>query len=291
MLVAIENKNLRGTVDTFGGELIALTDGYYDYLWSGDEAFWTGRSPHLFPIIGTLKNNELIAENDIFIIGKHGFLRDREFSIYEKSNNSIVLYLKSSEETLKMYPYEFTFYVTHTLTEKGAKTTYKIVNEDNKNIYFNAGGHVGVRCPLLLGEAFSDYEITFSEPITKNVYFPVNDDPIKRESAVPFFNNSNSLELFHNYFNKGPMIIDDIEAKTLTLKSKKSNNGIRFSYKDYPVLALWTFGEKKAPYICLEPWHGLPAMEGDGAFKEKPYITELAPGKDKRLSYEIEIIT
>jgi len=290
MLIAIENKNLRGTIDTFGGELIALTDGYYNYLWSGDEAFWIGRSPHLFPIIGTLKNNELITERHIFNIGKHGFLRNNEFSIYEKNNDSIVLFLKSNEETLKMYPFQFTFYVTHSLTEKGVITSYKIVNEDNKNIYFNVGGHVGVRCPLLVGEEFCDYEITFSKALTKAVYFPENDDPINRESVVPFFNHCNSLELSHDYFKKGPMIIDSIEAKSLTLRSKKSSNGIKFSYEDFPVLALWTFGQKKAPYICLEPWHGLPAMVGDGEFCEKPYILELAPGEDKRLSYQIEII-
>lgn len=290
MLIAIENKNLRGTVDTFGGELISLTDGYYDYLWSGDEKFWIGRSPHLFPIIGTLKNNELITENHTFIIGKHGFLRNSEFKIYEKHKDSIVLYLKSKEETLKMYPFRFTFYVTHRLTDNGVITTYKIVNEDEKNIYFNVGGHVGVRCPLGLGEEFCDYEIIFSEVLTKEVYFPENDEPIQWESAVPFFHNSKSLALSHDYFIKGPMIMNNIEAKSLILKSKKSNNGIKFTYEDYPVLALWTFGEKKAPYICLEPWHGLPAMEGDGDFCEKPYSIALTPGENKMLSYEIEIM-
>lgn len=290
MLIAIENNNLRGTVDTFGGELIALTDGYYDYLWGGDEKFWIGRSPHLFPIIGTLKNNELKADNHIFTIGKHGFLRNSEFSISKKNKDSVVLYLKSNEETLNMYPFRFTFYVTHTLTDKGVITSYKIVNEDDKNIYFNVGGHVGVRCPLQLGEEFSDYEITFSEALTKKVYFPENDEPIKWESAVPFFYNNNSLELSHDYFKKGPMIIDSIEAKSLILRSKKSNNGIKFIYEDYPVLALWTFGEKKAPYICLEPWHGLPAMDGDEDFGEKPYSIALAPGENKRLSYQIEIM-
>jgi galactose mutarotase-like enzyme len=290
MLTAIENISLSGTVDTFGGELIALNDGYTDYLWSGDETYWGGRSPHLFPVIGALKNNELIAENKICMIGKHGFLRNSEFTIYEKKEDSILLFLKSSEETLKMYPYEFTFYVTHTLTKKGFKTSYRIVNDDSKNIYFNAGGHVGVRCPLQTGEEFIDYEIAFSKPLTSEVYFPASDAPLKRESAVPFFNDRSRLELSHEYFKKGPVIIDSIEVKSLTLKSMKSNTGIKFIYEDFPVLALWTFGEKHAPYICLEPWHGLPAMEEDIEFCKKPYIIELAPGQDKVLSYEMEIM-
>lgn len=290
MLISIKNKDLIGTVDTSGGELIALTDKECDYLWSGDEAFWTGRSPHLFPIIGTLENNKLIAENQEFILGKHGFLRNSEFTVYEDNHDSITLYLKSNEETLKEYPYNFIFYVTHTLTENGVVTSYRIVNEDTKNIYFNVGGHVGVRCPLETGEEFSDYEIVFSKDLNTNVYFPENDNPIKRKSAVSFFHNCNNLELSHHYFEKGSMIIDGIEAKSLTLKSKKSNKGIKFSYADYPVLALWTFGQKKAPYICLEPWHGLPAMEGDVEFNKKPYNIKLAQGEERILSYSIEIL-
>ncbi|MFV0343562.1 MAG: aldose 1-epimerase family protein [Anaerocolumna sp.] len=291
MLIVIENENVKGTVDTFGGELIGLTDGNIDYLWSGDEKFWIGRSPHLFPVIGTLKNNELATENQIYNIGKHGFLRNCKFSIYKKTNDSVILYFKCNEETRKMYPYDFTFYVTHSLTQKGVVTSYKVVNEDNKDIFFNLGGHVGVKCPLLLGETFGDYEINFSKPLTNGVYFPEDDDPIKRESIVPFFHDCSRFHLSHDYFSKGPMIIDGIEAKSLILKSNKSSIGIKFTYEDFPVLALWTFGNKKAPYICLEPWHGLPAMEDDHKeFSKKIYIIKLKPGESKRITYKIDII-
>lgn len=290
MLITIENKNLRGTIDTFGGELISLTDGYFNYLWSGDDTYWNGRSPHLFPIIGTLYNNELKVDSQMFIIGKHGFLRNSEFALHERQKDSVILKLQSSDETLKSYPFRFIFYVTHRLTENGFVTSYKIVNEDSRNIYFNAGGHVGIRCPLCEGEKFSDYEITFSKAMTKGVYFPANDDPIERESIQPFFRNSNNLELSHDFFKQGPMIIDEVEAKSLILMSRIGKKGIRFSYKDYPVLALWTIGEKQAPYICLEPWHGLPAMVGDTEFIKKPYILELKPKEDRVLSYWLEII-
>lgn len=292
MLVTIANQNFAGVVDTFGGELISLIDTKgNEYLWGGDETYWSGRSPHLFPIIGTLKENELLAENEKYILGKHGFLRNSQFTVIKHSEDKVILSLKASKKTLQMYPYEFTFYVIHTLKENGFTTTYQIINEDIKNIYFNVGGHLGIRCPLTADESFEDYQIVFDEELTGGVYFPVDDRPIKSESITAFFHETTTLDLTYSYFEKGPMIIDKISSKSFNLISRKSGKNVKFIYKDYPVLAFWTLGNKKAPYLCLEPWHGLPAMEEDtGEFKEKPYMIELEPGKEKTLEYSLEII-
>lgn len=292
MLIELKNGDITGVVDTFGGELISFMDKEgTKYLWEGDEAFWTGRSPHLFPIIGTLKDGFVLIKEREFSLNKHGFARNSEFEIIESSENEVTLLLKSSENTKEFYPYQFSFFVTHTLTEKGFTTTYRILNNDNETMYFNIGGHVGVRCPINPDESFDNYQIEFNNKLSNDCYFPHDDSPINKESAIPFFRNENILNLSHTLFEKGPIIIDKINSHKLKLVNKKSKKGILFSFDDFPVLALWTFGQKKAPYICLEPWHGLPAMEDDKCeISKKPYAIAVEPKKDKSLTYSLELI-
>jgi galactose mutarotase-like enzyme len=292
MLIEIQNQYWKATVDTFGGELISLKDRKgIDYLWGGDEKYWVGRSPHLFPIIGTLKENRTRIYDKYYSMNKHGFARNSEFKVCEKTDQRITLVLKDNKNTQEVYPFRFSFYITHTFIEKGFTTNYKIVNEDDKPMFFNLGGHVGVRCPVLPKESFEEYEIVFDQKMTKSAYFPPDDNPIGESMLVCILSNSDTLPLSYRLFEKGALIIDQVDSHKLQLRHRENGTGISFVYEGFPVLALWTFGIKKAPYLCLEPWHGLPAMDYDTIeFKEKPYIITLNPKEAKCLQYALTIL-
>ena len=51
--IRISNDDLAVEVSSLGAEMQSLktVDGR-DWLWNGDAAWWTGRSPILFPIVG-----------------------------------------------------------------------------------------------------------------------------------------------------------------------------------------------------------------------------------------------
>ena len=53
--IRIGNQHLTVDVSSLGAEMQALAtiDGL-SWLWKGDAAYWTGRSPILFPIVGSL---------------------------------------------------------------------------------------------------------------------------------------------------------------------------------------------------------------------------------------------
>lgn len=293
MLVDLNYKGARGVADTQGGELISYMDERKtEYLWNGDERFWSGRSPHLFPVIGTLKDGKTRIKGNDYSLNKHGFARNSEFDIYEAGEHYVTFLLRDKIETRALYPFHFSFYVTHTLNQSGFTTSYRVVNEDKEMMYFNIGGHVGVKCPMLNGEAFEDYEIVFDRPLTTGAYFPPSDDPILPEWYFDLLDGTDTLSLTHDLFEKGPIIIDQISSHLLKLKNKKNGRGIQFQYDGFPVLALWTFGVKKAPYICLEPWHGMPAMGLDGnELSEKPYVIPLFPHGEKNLQYTIKVFT
>src|SRR6476620_4120305 len=51
--VSITSDRLTAQIAAVGAELVSLSDGQnHELLWSGNQTWWTGRSPLLFPIVG-----------------------------------------------------------------------------------------------------------------------------------------------------------------------------------------------------------------------------------------------
>lgn len=292
MLIELKLNEFTAIADTFGGELISYKDeSGLEYLWNGDEKYWVGRSPHLFPIIGALKDNRTIIGGQKFSINKHGFARNSDFLVAEKGSNFILFLLRSNDDTRKFYPYEFELYIKHELIEYGFKTSYCIKNIDDKPISFCIGGHVGFKVPLNNDESFDEYSILFDKRITNEAMIPPNDEAFSKEESIPYINNTNVLPLNYEIFDRGAIILDKIQSNSVVLKHNKRNHGVRFCFEGFPVLALWTFPKKRAPFICLEPWHGLPAMTDDSKyFEEKPYMITIDQNKQCNLGYTVNII-
>src|SRR5690554_1345500 len=100
MLYELYKYGNKAVVDTFGGELISFqTSDKTEYLWGGNPSYWSGRSPHLFPIIGTTKHPSYL--------NKHGFVRTQELSLISYNDSEISLCLNDTEATRKDYPYSF----------------------------------------------------------------------------------------------------------------------------------------------------------------------------------------
>ena len=77
-------------------------------MWQGDPAFWAGRNPTLFPMVGSTWNKEIHIDGNVYHMGNHGFARNSDFTCVFHDDTRIVMELKDSEETLKQYPFKFT---------------------------------------------------------------------------------------------------------------------------------------------------------------------------------------
>ena len=294
MVYSIQNEQFSALSDSKGAELFSLKDkNGTEYLWQGNPAYWTGRSPHLFPIVGALKENSYFAEGRQYAMGKHGFARHKEFAARRITANSVTFELTQDEQTLQMYPYHFTFHVTHTLTQDGFTTRYSVQNTGDATLPFCAGGHVGINCPLFPGEFFHEYAITFPQAVTLNSLYCPDDEPIDSSKAYPLPMIGSRLQLSHDLFENGALIIKDIPAREVMLLHPASGRGVQLIFEDFPILALWTMPKRSAPYVCLEPWHGLPSIEIEEEtmeLMEKAYTIKIAPGHTKELAYELNVI-
>ena len=95
-------------VETLGGELVSYRDERgLEYIWGGDPAYWPGRNPLLFPIVGMLKEGKIRFDGREYAMERHGFARRREFTPAARGEDWVRLELRESAETLALYPYSF----------------------------------------------------------------------------------------------------------------------------------------------------------------------------------------
>src|SRR5215212_9901715 len=108
MSVSISSPHLQAQVSENGAELVRLQDEQgRDLLWDGDPAFWTGRSPLLFPVVGRVHDDRILVDGGTYDLPKHGFARNSRFEIVDARPTQCTFRLISSEATLKRYPYPF----------------------------------------------------------------------------------------------------------------------------------------------------------------------------------------
>ena len=87
------------------------------------------------------------------------------------------------------------------------------------------------------------------------------------------------------------LIFEGLRSRSVALRSRKSGRGVRVSFDGFPMLAFWTMPGKKAPYLCIEPWHGCAAGTAEGPeFTDKAHCIVLAPGESRTLAYRADTL-
>ena len=81
-LIVLQNEALSLAVAPLGAEMQYLrTAGGDDLLWHGDAAFWSGRAPLLFPIVGRAVDDTIAVGDHSAPMAQHGFARRSLFTL------------------------------------------------------------------------------------------------------------------------------------------------------------------------------------------------------------------
>jgi galactose mutarotase-like enzyme len=275
----LENEVLKVEVSPRGAELQSIVNKTFglEYLWNGDPAFWSKRSPVLFPIVGSLKNNSFLYQGKSYQLPRHGFARDMEFQPEKQNANDITFLLKSSEETRKNYPFDFEFRVRYQILGDEISTEYIVTNTGTGLMYFSVGGHPAFCLPLDSNTVFSDYYLQFEE--TENLQrWPISKDGLIQLQPVPVLEDSNRLNLKKSLFYQDALVFKYVASSEISLASGKSKHGILFQMGEFPFLGIWSF--KDADFICLEPWCGIAdSVNSNQQLESKEGIEKISPGK------------
>jgi len=278
MIHSIESDLLSVQINQKGAELHSIFSKKTstEYLWQGDPAIWSQRAPVLFPIVGRLKDGKYIYNEKTYKMPPHGFVAEAPFATIGPQGNTIAFVYENTAEIQKIYPFEFSLKVAFTLIGNMLETTYQVTNKTDGPIYFSFGSHEGYRCPRSEGETFEDYYLEFDCDADYSSH-TVSPNGLLTEPIYPVIENQRILPLRYDLFDNDSLVFANVPSKRVVLASKKSSARVEVSYGDCPNLVLWT--QAGAPYICIEPWYGLPDFENsDGQFMNKPGIVSLEKG-------------
>lgn len=197
--------------------------------------------------------------------------------------------MKSDKEMYEQYPYHFRLGIRYTLTGNTIETGYLVENlecmesMEEKNVNdakgskdvkkeladmpFLIGGHPGFNCPMFPGENYSDYFLEFEQEETCTVPTPITETGlIDAGHRTAFLKAQKKLPLDHDLFAADAVILDEIQSRTVSLKSWNHHRSVTL---DFPYLILWSTANKGS-FIALEPWMGLSTCSDESdVFEEK----------------------
>ncbi len=283
MNITISNTHLSATINPLGAELISLKDKENkEYIWEGNPKFWGKHSPILFPIVGRLKDDIYSHNEKSYSLSRHGFAREMEFSILEKSSNKVVFYLKHTDETLKNYPFYFELKISYTLIDTNLKIGYEVVNLNAFEMPFSIGAHPAFALP----NTFENYELLF-EKTEKLLSYQLENDLIS-DKTISLPMQENSLPLAYPLFENDALIFKKLESKSIAILENKVPF-LKINFEGFPSLGIWT--KENAPYICLEPWFGYADTQtNSGKLSEKEGIQIIRAHETFASEYSIEIL-
>lgn len=284
--VTIASAALEAEIALLGAELVRLdTRSGESLLWNGDPAFWNGRAPLLFPIVGTLAGGRFRHGGKDYALPRHGFARRSRFAIVDRCASEVTLRLEASDETRAVWPFAFRLDVTHALDGARLTTTAAVTNLSDETMPTSFGFHPAFRRPLPGAGPAGDHVVRFAKPEPAPVRRLDADglvDPAPRPTPVA----GDRLPIDDALFFEDALIFDALASRSLTFGTDAARLAVAFD--GMPHLGLWS--KPGAPFLCIEPWQGHSDPAGfTGTLAEKPGTVAVLPGETRRFAMSVAL--
>jgi len=287
-MYSIENDFLKASFMKKGAELTGLYHKQLklEYMWHGNPLFWSKQSPVLFPVVGGLKDNTYFYNNKPYQLPRHGFAREKDFSVVEQSAAGITFSLRYDEETLLVYPFQFELNIFYSLNKNTLTVGYEVKNLGNDEMYMSIGGHPAFKIPLL-DDKYEDYFLEFNARETGNRW-PVSSEGLIEKTPDPFFTNDSIIALTKELFLKDALVFKDLLSDTVSLKSANHEHGLDFHFAGFPFMGIWA--AENADFVCIEPWCGIAdSVATDQQLKNKEGINRVMTGEPFNKKWEVTV--
>ncbi|CAC9973502.1 aldose 1-epimerase family protein [Flavobacterium panici] len=283
MSTTISNSTLKASIKNAGAELFSLKDNQNkEYIWEGNPDFWGKHSPILFPIVGTLKNNTYTIDKKEYQLPRHGFARDMEFQLIEKTGNSAVFSLESNAETLKKYPFEFELQLIYTLENTTLNIEYVVINKSESKMPFSIGAHPAIALP----EKFENYAFKFEK--AESLKYNLLENDLISNKTETLKTTENVVPLNYKLFENDALVFKTLESNSLTIL-ENSKPYVQVEFEDFPSLGIWT--KDQAPFVCIEPWFGYSdTADNSGDLFKKEGILILDVDQSFHSKFSIKIV-
>lgn len=284
--IRIGSPQLTAEIALRGAELVRLQDeAGRDLLWDGDPAFWSGRAPILFPIVGRLTDDSLTVGGTRYPMRQHGIARTSAFALVDRDEASCRLRLAADAETRRAYPFDFVLDLDYRIEGATLTLAGTVSNPGSVVLPASFGFHPAFRRPLPYGAGAADPVVTFAEE---------EPEPIASVAGGLLAEGRKPSPLRGRTLDLGPHLFDEDALVFLAPRSRSvhyglpGGRGLRVDFAGMPQLGIWS--KPGAPFLCIEPWSGYASPVGfDGDLAEKPGMTMVAPGDARRFAMAVTL--
>jgi galactose mutarotase-like enzyme len=284
--VTIRSLALTAKIDSLGAELVSLQDAAgAEYLSDGDPAFWTGRAPLLFPIVGALNRDTLRHQGVEYGLEKHGFARRNVFEVIEHDEHRVLFRLRDSEETRTLYPFGFELDMLFALTGQSLRMVATVRNPGDQPLPFSFGYHPAFAWPLPGGGEKLAHQFRFEKEEGAPIRRLDQNGLVARREQSPVVDRV--LTLHPDLFEDDAIIIDDLASSALSYQSPEGPR-LEVAFENLPMLGIWQ--KPGAAYICIEPWAGIADAAGfEGEFADKRGVMSLPAGDARQFTMDVTV--
>ena len=285
----LTNNHLSISINTKGAELSSIKRNEIEYLWQANPHVWNRHAPILFPIVGRLIDHGYLHNDLKYTMGQHGFARDQDFRMVDQMEDSITFELRSTDELLKVYPFDFILQIKYTLLDSNVRVDYLVKNPSNKeDLLFSIGAHPAFNCPFEKGQQRDEYQLVFDKQIAQEAHLAEN-NLYDGDLSAPM-NDQGIMELPNSVFDRGSLTFNPNPFSKVSFVHKPTGKKyLSVAFENYPYLAIWSVDDA-SPFICIEPWHGLADnVNHNQVLADKEGIIRLGRGLEFGCFYTIEI--
>lgn len=281
-MIILKNGQLTIKIKPYGAELAGISDNRTgrEYLWQGEPSIWSGQSPILFPIVGRLCSDSFLYQDKKYYLPKHGFARKSQFEILMASDERASFRLEASEETRRVYPFDFALTVEYALKDKTLAVSSAVKNLGNDEMYFSLGAHPAFNIEIGDFVKFSDYE-SFTTLLFNESGLMSGEKALAKRRK--------NIEITEHIFDEDALFFPNLASTSAKIVSKSGRELLKMDFGKVPFVGLWA--KPGAPFVCIEPWYGIcDSPNVSGKIEEKPYINRLAANEEFRFEYSITVL-
>ena len=288
-LVRIGSGALSAAINPFGAELTHLSDAQgRELMTDADPAYWKGRAPLLFPIVGRLNGDAYRLDGQRYAMPKHGFARRLPFEVMEAAEDRATFRLTDSEETRAAYPFAFALKMAFAVEDATLTMTASVTNTGDRDMPASFGFHPAFAWPLPYGAPRADHRIDFAED-EPGALRAITPDGLIGVEPKPSPLDGRTLYLSDALFADDALVWAPVESRILRYGAGAGFPSLDIAY-DASMLGVWT--KPGAAYVCVEPWHGIADPAGfAGEIWDKPGIERLAPGGRREFRMTVTLVS
>lgn len=286
----IENEILRVTVNGHGAEMTSVCkkETGEELLWTADPSVWGRHAPLLFPYCGKLKDGRYTHKGTVYEGGGHGFARDMDYVLEEKTQDSITLKLEANALTMEKYPFAFRLLVTYQLDGSTVRHKVSVANDGEEEMPFGIGFHPAFLCPFDAQHKAEDYVVRFSQPETPTQIMTGQTDGLVTGEKAVYFEQQTEIPMSDEIFARDSICFTDLKSARMSLVEKDTGKAVNVEVTGFPYVLLWS-AAGPLHFVCIEPWMSLPdARDADGEWTHKPCAAVLTEGEQYEVTLSME---